>query len=83
MDMTYRHGCLHIDYNEVGFTTRDVEAICKISSTKTASVDQTGEKGIGFKSVFRIADVVSVLSRNYLLVPVRHDEGSAWSPPSG
>lgn len=65
MDMTYRDGCLRVDYNEVGFTTRDVEAICKISSTKTASVDQTGEKGIGFKSVFRIANVVSVLSRNY------------------
>jgi len=63
--MTHRHGCLHIDYNEVGFTTRDVEAICKISSTVTASVDQTGEKGIGFKSVFRIADAVSVLSRHY------------------
>lgn len=35
------------------------------SNTKTSSTNQTGEKGIGFKSVFGIADVVSVASGHY------------------
>ncbi|KAK5659658.1 hypothetical protein OQA88_866 [Cercophora sp. LCS_1] len=65
MDITYWNGRLRVDYNEVGFTMGDVEAICRIKSTKSASTTQTGEKGIGFKSVFRAADIVSVLSGNY------------------
>jgi len=42
-----------------------VEAICRIAqSTKTGS-QHIGEKGIGFKSVFKAADVVWISSRNY------------------
>ncbi|XXH05369.1 hypothetical protein Hte_011795 [Hypoxylon texense] len=65
MHIFYYKNRLRIDYNELGFTERDVDAICKVSSTKTLSADQTGEKGIGFKSVFKIAKKVWVLSGNY------------------
>ncbi|KAF2178653.1 hypothetical protein K469DRAFT_754481 [Zopfia rhizophila CBS 207.26] len=66
MFITYWHNRLRIDYNEVGFTRRDVEAICRVGrSTKSRSESQIGEKGIGFKSVFKIADVVSIFSGYY------------------
>ncbi|KIX07808.1 uncharacterized protein Z518_02462 [Rhinocladiella mackenziei CBS 650.93] len=62
----YWNGRLRIDYNEVGFTRRDVEALCRVGrSTKSNSGNQIGEKGIGFKSVFKIADVVSISSGYY------------------
>jgi len=64
--ITYKPGHLRIDCNEVGFTDRNVEAICAIGgSTKSGSDDFIGEKGIGFKSVFRVADAVWISSREY------------------
>jgi hypothetical protein len=64
--ITYKPGSLRIDCNEVGFSDRNVEAICAIGgSTKSGSNVSTGEKGIGFKSVFRVADAVWISSREY------------------
>jgi len=64
---TGRH--IQIECNEVGFTAENVDAICSIArSSKKRPGDTTsyvGEKGIGFKSVFRVADVVWVSSRAY------------------
>lgn len=58
-----------MDCNETGFTPRNVEAICKVgNSTKAGAGNATryvGEKGIGFKSVFKVADVVYINSRDY------------------
>lgn len=52
--------------NETGFTKDDVESLCAIGySTKAGQNDTIGEKGIGFKSVFGIADVVSIHSGVY------------------
>ena len=52
-----------IDSNEDGFTEENVSAICKLGgSTKTASRGFIGEKGIGFKSVFKVASRVRVQS---------------------
>jgi HSP90 family molecular chaperone len=60
---------LQIDSNEIGFTYADVVALCSIgNSTKKGSghaKNATGEKGIGFKSVFRVAEKVYVSSRAY------------------
>ncbi|KAH7337370.1 hypothetical protein BKA66DRAFT_448585 [Pyrenochaeta sp. MPI-SDFR-AT-0127] len=60
---------LRIDCNEVGFTAANVEAICAISestkSGKTSDGEYIGEKGFGFKSVFKAADVVWIASREY------------------
>ncbi|VUC27247.1 unnamed protein product [Clonostachys rosea] len=65
----YRERGLRIDCNEVGFTEANVEAICSIgNSTKaTSSPDHRyiGEKGIGFKSVFRVATKVWIYSGGY------------------
>ncbi|KAJ3570588.1 hypothetical protein NPX13_g5679 [Xylaria arbuscula] len=65
MNIIYWNGRLRVEYNEVGIGMRDVEAIGQVSSTKGLSTNQTGEKGIGFKSVFKIADVVWVHSGSY------------------
>ncbi|CAN9390393.1 unnamed protein product [Alternaria alternata] len=60
---------LRIDCNEIGFGKSNVEAICKIGRSTKASLGNTtryiGEKGIGFKSVFKVADVVSISSGHY------------------
>ncbi|KAF9630296.1 hypothetical protein BFW01_g858 [Lasiodiplodia theobromae] len=57
---------LVIDCNEDGFTAENVKAICGIGqSTKTAPQGCVGEKGIGFKSVFKIAQRVHIQSGFY------------------
>jgi len=49
-----------------GFTKADVIALCDINkSTKRLDECTTGSKGIGFKAVFAVADVVTVLSKDY------------------
>ncbi|KAI7769473.1 hypothetical protein LZL87_011357 [Fusarium oxysporum] len=58
------------DCNEVGFTFKQLDALTRVGqSTKGAAIDNSksyiGEKGIGFKSVFKVADVVHVASGFY------------------
>ena len=69
MRFTYKTGSLRIDCNETGFTADNVRALCAIRrSTKSGESHcqgYTGEKGIGFKSVFSIADEVWIASREY------------------
>jgi len=66
MRIAYLGDRLLVAYNEVGFLRTDVESICRIGrSTKTQSEKQIGEKGIGFKSVFKIADIVFISSGYY------------------
>lgn len=69
LSFSYKPGSLRIDCNEVGFTVENVEAICAISrstkSGKTNDGEHIGEKGIGFKSVFKAADVVWISSREF------------------
>jgi hypothetical protein len=66
LSFSYRPGSLRIDCNEVGFTAENVDAICAIGrstkSGKTSDGEYIGEKGIGFKSVFKAADVVWISS---------------------
>lgn len=67
--ISYGAGHVQIECNEIGFTPENVDAICSLGkSSKKRPGDLTsyvGEKGIGFKSVFRVADVVWVSSRGY------------------
>ncbi|KAI0544642.1 hypothetical protein F4679DRAFT_589289 [Xylaria curta] len=66
MYIRYWNGRLRVDYNEDGFTKADVQALCRIkNSTKVTTESKIGEKGIGFKSVFRMANVVWIHSYNY------------------
>ena len=63
---------LLLSCNETGFHRGNVEAICAVGrSTKAnkgdgaGSVRYIGEKGVGFKSVFKVADVVWIKSGKY------------------
>lgn len=70
----YERDCrryFHTDCNEVGFTIGQVDALAGLGKS-TKSVDKNsrqkgyiGEKGIGFKSVFKVADVIHVSSGHY------------------
>ena len=52
-----------IDSNEDGFSKENIEAICSVGrSTKKPSAGYIGEKGIGFKSVFKVARKVHIQS---------------------
>ncbi|KAI6832547.1 hypothetical protein KC340_g7016 [Hortaea werneckii] len=67
LQIVYREeGLLFIGCNEVGFTAANVQAICRIAcSTKKVEGSQKsyiGEKGIGFKAVFKVADMVWIKS---------------------
>jgi hypothetical protein len=54
---------LIIDINEQGFTLQNVRALCDTGkSSKVNDGTTTGEKGLGFKSVFTIANVVKIQS---------------------
>ncbi|KAH0381611.1 hypothetical protein KCU92_g6939, partial [Aureobasidium melanogenum] len=69
--LAYRSdGLLLFGCNEQGFSSADVSAICDINqSTKTLLKEgkkgRIGEKGIGFKSVFKVANKVWITSNNF------------------
>lgn len=69
LHLTYTKNHLRVDCNEVGFSPKDIDAICSIGQSSKAGVgvstQYVGEKGIGFKSIFKAADVVWVTSREY------------------
>jgi hypothetical protein len=69
MSIILQDHLLRVDTNEVGFSKENIEAICSIGQssklTTKQGVKHIGEKGIGFKSVFKIADVVWVASGHY------------------
>src|SRR5260370_17525909 len=49
-----RHGALLVQNNEAGFEEKNVRALCSIGEPfKPKAFGYIGEKGIGFKSVFR------------------------------
>ncbi|KAI7779775.1 hypothetical protein LA080_000372 [Diaporthe eres] len=81
---TYKAGRLRIDSNQIGFSAKDIDAICAIgSSTKVSKpehIDSIGEKGIGFKSVFRVANKVWLSSRNYSIKWDRAAKLGAMTP---
>ncbi|THG99605.1 hypothetical protein EW026_g2765 [Hermanssonia centrifuga] len=55
-----------VECNEDGFNQKNVRAICSVgNSTKKGQSGYIGEKGIGFKSVFTVSEVVEVLSKEY------------------
>ncbi|EFW98612.1 hypothetical protein CMQ_4464 [Grosmannia clavigera kw1407] len=59
-------GHFRLHCNERGFSAKDVDAVCdNNSSAKAALRTATGEKGVGFKAVFRVAHTVWVVSDPY------------------
>ncbi|KAL2669765.1 hypothetical protein Neosp_015210 [[Neocosmospora] mangrovei] len=69
MSISYSPGKLRIDCNERGFSKQNIEAICRIGkstkSGKSKSAGFVGEKGIGFKAVFKVASTVWISSGYY------------------
>ncbi|KAK3417009.1 hypothetical protein EUGRSUZ_H02767 [Eucalyptus grandis] len=52
--------------NEQGFSAQDIRALCDIgNSTKKGSAGYIGNKGIGFKSVFRVTDAPEIHSNGF------------------
>lgn len=69
VNICYSNNRLLFECNEIGFTEADVEALCDaMNSTKkkkTSARRPIGEKGIGFKSVFKVCSIVWIQSGEY------------------
>ena len=62
----YSDGALIIRNNEIGFSPDNVDAICAVGrTTKKKEQGYIGEKGIGFKSVFRVTENPHIFSNGY------------------
>jgi hypothetical protein len=59
-------GALIIQNNEIGFLPENIDAICAVGkTTKIKEQGYIGEKGIGFKSVFKISSNPYIISKDY------------------
>lgn len=59
-------GCLCLQNNETGFTPPQVLSLCSVGqSTKAKALGYIGEKGIGFKSVFRVTNQPHIFSNSF------------------
>ena len=68
-------GALIVENNEVGFNRNNVTAICAVGqSTKKKAQKYIGEKGIGFKSVFRMTGNPHIFSNGYHFCLPESDE---------
>lgn len=56
---------LTIEYDEKGFDFKDIKGITDLGNGSKANSSQTGEKGIGFKSVYRWAYRVEIHSNGF------------------
>lgn len=65
IDMS-RAGIIIFESNQCPFTEANVRALCDAGmSSKKGDAETTGEKGLGFKSVFRICDTVYIRSAGF------------------
>ncbi len=63
--------------NEIGFEPEQVDALCQVGeSTKKKSEGYIGEKGIGFKSVFKVTDCPHIISNGFQFCLPKDDEKS-------
>ena len=68
-------GALIIQNNEIGFNRDNVDAICAVgATTKVKGQGYIGEKGIGFKSVFRVTGNPHIFSNGYHFCLPESDE---------
>ena len=67
LKFTLSKHCIIVLNNESGFTEKNIRAICDVGrSTKDRNASgYIGQKGIGFKSVFRVTETPEVHSRGY------------------
>ncbi|PHM10162.1 DUF3883 domain-containing protein [Nostoc sp. 'Peltigera malacea cyanobiont' DB3992] len=66
LNLTIEPQKIIVQNNELGFSEDNVRAICDVGrSTKTKVEGYIGEKGIGFKSVFRISNEPQIFSNGF------------------
>ncbi|KAF5840300.1 hypothetical protein DUNSADRAFT_17269, partial [Dunaliella salina] len=66
LEFVIEPGTIMVLNNEVGFSESNLRALCDVGrSTKSAALGYIGQKGIGWKSVFRITETPSVHSRGF------------------
>ncbi|KAJ5564354.1 hypothetical protein N7513_000596 [Penicillium frequentans] len=71
------HDRIMVESNEDGFSEQDLRAICSIhQSTKREAGGYVGHKGIGFKSVFKVAHKVHIQSGPFCF-SLEHKEGES------
>ena len=72
-------GALIIENNEVGFNRNDVATICSAAQSPKKKKDGfVGEKGIGFKSVFRVTENPHIFSNGYHFCLPEYDEQTGF-----
>jgi hypothetical protein len=68
-------GVLIVQNNEIGFSSDNVDAICAVGKTTKSKIKgYIGEKGIGFKSVFRVTSNPHIFSNGYAFCLPEQDE---------
>jgi hypothetical protein len=65
MSITVSPSSVKIECNEIGFNEENVRALCRTGRSSKLGAGYIGEKGIGFKSVFKIANRAHVRSPPY------------------
>lgn len=91
MRFDFNNGEIVLTYNEVGFSPYNVFAITGIAEAAkniSASKNEIGEKGIGFKSVFGVADHVQIQSgwfsfalyKENFTIPVAEYQDDSYCP---
>lgn len=74
------HGALIIENNETGFSKDDVDSICRVGNSLKRTYNNNafiGEKGIGFKSVFRVTNNPYIISNGYQFsLPANKNDGT-------
>jgi len=56
---------LHIDCSEVGFSEANIKASCSVGQSTEPAAGYIGEKGIGFKSFWKLANLIRISSGPY------------------
>ena len=72
--------CLRVDCNEAGFTEENVKSICRAGRSTKVSKGYIGEKGLGFKSAFKVAEIVRISSGPYSFYFDRNTELGIITP---
>jgi len=71
---------LIVSHNGKPFDEDDVESICSIGDgSKTTDNEQTGFKGIGFKSVFAYSNMVIIKSGNFCFKFDKEESNNIWN----
>jgi len=93
IEFTVGHDVIEVHNNEIGFSRRNVEALCAVGkSTKhERTLGYIGEKGIGFKSVFQVSAEPAIFSSGFCfafddlnkIVPYWRDPPSHIDPHDG